>query len=135
MTEETRMTERCVEMAATGAVEEEGGNTADTNDGDTTAAAPPTSLAEQLRLAERGVTVHDISGDESEDEALLDEKDDEVDGGGGDAPAATEDATAAALLDTTTDQEGLVLTGGDWFKTIKNAAETILKRKRSLLKG
>ena len=122
MTEKTRPTERCVEMAATGAVEEEGGNTADTNTDDTTA-APPTSLAEQLRLAERGVTVHDISGDESEDEALLDEKDDEVEGGGGDAPASTEDATAAALLDTTTDQEGLVLTGGDWFKTIKNAAE------------
>jgi len=126
------MTERCVEMAATGAVEEEGGNTADTNDGDTTAAAPPTSLAEQLRLAERGVTVHDISGDESEDEALLDEKDDEVDGGGGDAPAATEDASAAALLDTTTDQEGLVLTGGDWFKTIKNAAENNIETEKEL---
>ncbi len=53
MTEETRPTERCVEMAATGAVEEEGGNTADTNNDDTTA-APPTSLAEQLRLAASG---------------------------------------------------------------------------------
>ncbi len=72
MTEEKKETERYVEMADTGAVEEEGGNTAvsaDTNNtaGDT-GAAPPTSLAEQLRLAERGMTVHDISGDESEDE-------------------------------------------------------------------
>jgi hypothetical protein len=133
MTEETRPTERCVEMADTGAVEEEGGNTADTNNaaGDTTA-APPTSLAEQLRLAERGVTVHDISGDESEDETLLDEKDDEVEGGGGDAPASTEDASAAALLDTTTDQEGLVLTGGDWFKTIKNAVENNIETEKEL---
>ena len=120
-----------MEMADTGAVQEEGGNTADTNNDDTTA-APPTSLAEQLRLAERGVTVHDISGDESEDEALLDEKDDEVEGGGGDAPASTEDATAAALLDTTTDQEGLVLTGGDWFKTIKNAAENNIETEKEL---
>jgi hypothetical protein len=136
MTEEKKETERYVEMAGTGAVEEDGGNnavSADTNDaaGDT-GAAPPTSLAEQLRLAERGVTVHDISGYESEDETLLDEKDDEVEGGGGDAPASTEDATAAALLDTTTDQEGLVLTGGDWFKTIKNAAANNVETEKEL---
>jgi hypothetical protein len=79
-------------MADTGAVAEEGGNTADTaytnNTTSDTGAAPPTSLAEQLRLAERVVTVHDISGDESEDETLLDEKDDEVEGGGGDTAAS-----------------------------------------------
>jgi hypothetical protein len=123
-------------MADKGAVEEEGGNTADTNDnaGDTagdTGAAPPTSLAEQLRLAERGVTVYDISGDESEDETLLDEKDDEVEGGGGDTAAAAEDASAA-LLATITEQEGLVLTGGDWFKTIKNAAENNVETEKEL---
>ncbi len=137
MTEEKKETERYVEMAGRGAVEEDGGNNAvsadtDTNDaaGDT-GAAPPTSLAEQLRLAERGVTVHDISGDESEDKTLLDEKDDEVEGGGGDHAAAAEDASAA-LLDTITEQEGLVLTGGDWFKTIKNAAANNVETEKEL---
>ena len=135
MAEEKKETERYVEMAGTGAVEEDGGNnavSADTNDaaGDT-GAAPPTSLAEQLRLAERGVAVHDISGDESEDETLLDEKDDEVEGGGGDHAAAAEDASAA-LLDTITEQEGLVLTGGDWFKTIKKAAANNVETEKEL---
>ncbi len=135
MTEEKKETERYVEMAGTGAVEEDGENVAATADtiaaaGDT-GAAPPTALAEQLRLAERGVTVHDISGDESEDEALLDEKDDEVEGGVGDHAAAAEDASAA-LLDTTTEQEGLVLTGGDWFKTIKNAAANSVETEKEL---
>jgi hypothetical protein len=135
MTEEKRLTERCVEMAYKGAVEEEGGNTADTaytnNTAGDTGAAPPTSLAEQLRLAERGVTVHDISGDESEDETLLDEKDDKVEGGGGDTTASAKDASAA-LLATITEQEGLVLTGGDWFKTIKNAAENNVETEKEL---
>jgi hypothetical protein len=36
------------------------------------------------------------------------------------------------LLETTTDQEGLVLTGGDWFKTIKNAADTNIETEREL---
>ncbi len=79
-------------MTDTGAVEENSGvtgSTADTVDtSNDNGSAPPTSLAEQLRLAERGVTVHDISGDETEDETLLDEKDDEVEGGGGDTPPA-----------------------------------------------
>ena len=135
MTEEKKETERYVEMAGTGAVEEDGESgaaTADTIDAaGGTGAAPPTALAEQLRLAERGVTVHDISGDESEDEALLDEKDDEVEGGAGDHAAAAEDASAA-LLDTTTEQEGLVLTGGDWFKTIKNAAANSVETEKEL---
>jgi len=135
MTEEKKETERYVEMAGTGAVEEDGESgaaTADTIDAaGGTGAAPPTALAEQLRLAERGVTVHDISGDESEDEALLDEKDDEVEGGAGDHAAAAEDASAA-LLDTTTEQEGLVLTGGDWFKTIKNAAANNVATEKEL---
>ncbi len=122
-------------MADTGAVEESSGVAgiaADTSDTDNdNSMAPPTSLAEQLRLAERGVAVHDISGDETEDETLLDEKDDEVEGGGGDISACADDASAA-LLDTTTDQEGLVLTGGDWFKTIKKElAERMKKAKIS----
>jgi hypothetical protein len=74
------------------------------------------------------VTVHDISGDESEDETLLDE----VEGGGGDHAAAAEDASAA-LLATITEQEGLVLTGGDRFKTIKMPQKIILKLRRNLL--
>ena len=75
--------------------------------------------------------MHDISGDESEDETLLDEKDDEVEGGGGDTPALADDASAA-LLATITEQEGLVLTGGDWFKTIKNAAEKSIETEKEL---
>jgi hypothetical protein len=135
MTKEKKETERYVEMADTGAVEEEGGNTAvsaDTNNtaGDT-GAAPPTSLAEQLRLTERGVMVHDISGDESEDETLLDRKDNKVEGGGGDHAASAEDASAA-LLAIITEQEGLDLTGGDWFKTIKNAAENNVETEKEL---
>jgi hypothetical protein len=123
-------------MAGTGAVEEDGGTAANTaaasyTDNNDSGAAPPTSLAEQLRLAERGVAVHDISGDESEDETLLDEKDDEVEGGGGDTTALADDASAA-LLETETDQEGLVLTGGDWFKTIKNAAEKSIETEKEL---
>jgi hypothetical protein len=92
MTTEKSTTERSKEMADTGAVEEDGGNTANINNTDNdSGAAPPTSLAEQLRLAERGVTVHDISGDESEDETLLDEtlldeKDGEVEGGAATPP-------------------------------------------------
>ena len=130
MTEEKKETERYVEMAGTGAVEEDGVS-ADTNDaaGDT-GAAPPTSLAEQLQLAERVLTVHDISGDESEDQTLLDEKDDEVEGGGGDTPASAEDASAA-LLATITDQEGLVLTGGIGIKQSKMPQRTMLRLKKS----
>ncbi len=94
MTTEKGTTEMSEEMADTGAVEENGGAAgiaaaADTNNTvNDSGVAPPTSLAEQLRLAERGVAVHDISGDESEDETMLDEKDDEVEGGGGDTPPA-----------------------------------------------
>jgi hypothetical protein len=121
--------------ADTGAVEESSGVAgiaADTDDTENdNGMAPPTSLAEQLRLAERGVAVHDISGDETEDETLLDEKDEEVEGGGGDIPACADDASAA-LLDTATDQEGLVLTGGDWFKTIKKAAENNVETEKEL---
>ncbi len=125
------------EMADTGGVEENGGvagiaAAADTdNTFNDSGVAPPTSLVEQLRLAERGVAVHNISGDESEDETLLDEKDNEVEGGGGDTPACADDASAA-LLDTITDQEGLVLTGGDWFKTIKKAAENNVETEKEL---
>jgi hypothetical protein len=130
-------TEMSEKMAVTGAVEESSGvagiaaDTVDTNDtNNDNGTAPPTSLAEQLRLAERGVAVHDISGDETEDETLLDEKDDEVEGGI-DTPACANDASAA-LLDPANDQEGLVLTGGDWFKTIKKAAENNVETKKEL---
>jgi hypothetical protein len=135
MTTEKDTTEMSEEMADTGAVEENGGVASIAADTDNTdndsGVAPPTSLAEQLRLAERGVAVHDISGDDSEDETLLDEKDDEVEGGGGDTSACADDASAA-LLDNITDQEGLVLTGGDWFKTIKKAAENNVETEKEL---
>jgi hypothetical protein len=132
MTTEKGTTEMSEEMADTGAVEENGGVSGIAADTDNdSGVAPPTSLAEQLHLAEQGVAVHDISGDESEDESLLDEKDDEVEGGGGDTSACADDASAA-LLATITDQEGLVLTGGDWFKTIKKAAENNVETEKEL---
>jgi hypothetical protein len=124
----TQMSEK---MADTGAVEEDGGVAGIAADTDNTdndnGVAPPTSLAEQLRLAERGVAVHDISGDESEDETLLDEKDDEVEG---DTSACADDASAA-LLDTTTDQEGLVLTGVIGLKQSKKPQKITLKLKKN----
>jgi hypothetical protein len=126
-------TEMSEKMAGTG--EESSGVTGIAADTDVTnndnGIAPPTSLAEQLCLAERGVAVHDISGDETEDETLLDEKDDEVEGGGGDTSACADEASAA-LLDPANDQEGLVLTRGNWFKTIKKAAEHNVETEKEL---
>ncbi len=140
MAEKTETAERCEKMTNTGEAEEEGGNTAGSSNSDNTAdtivtsdtgMAPPTSLAEQLRLAERGVAIHNISGEESEDETLLNKENEEVEEGRGDTGASSDDASAA-LLATITDQEGLVLTGGDWFKTIKNAAANNDETEREL---
>ncbi len=58
------------------------------------------------RLLERGVALHEDT-DEDNPREMTEE----------------EDATAKAVLDNTSyDQEGLALTGGDWFSTIKKAA-------------
>ncbi len=71
------------------------------------------SAADLHRLLECGVALHVISADEDKD---TDE----------DTPremTEEEEASAKAMLDNPSyDQEGLALTGGDWFSTIKKAA-------------
>ncbi len=74
--------------------------------------------------------VHGISGDKSEDENLLD-KEDAVEDGNTQNAQSTEDASAELMV-SINDQEGLALTGGDWFKTIKNAAATIVETEKEL---
>jgi hypothetical protein len=66
---------------------------------------------DEARLLERGVELHALSTDEGDD------TDEEMDG----RDLTPEEAAAAtAVLDANDDdQEGLVLTGGDWFNTIK----------------
>ncbi len=65
------------------------------------------------RLLERGVALHGVSADE--DEETDDDNPREM--------TEEEEATAKAVLDDPSyDQEGLALTGGDWFMTIKKAA-------------
>jgi hypothetical protein len=60
------------------------------------------------RLQERGVALHGMSEDEEADS---------------DEDGEQEMAAAKAVLDDPSyDQEGLALTGGDWFSTIKKAA-------------
>jgi hypothetical protein len=62
------------------------------------------------RLLERGVALHDVSADE----------DDDTDENNPMEVTEEEEATAKAVLDDPIyDQEGLTLTGGDWFSTIK----------------
>jgi hypothetical protein len=65
------------------------------------------------RLQERGVALHGLSEDEEED----------TDEEGAQEMTEEEMASAKAVLDDPSyDQEGLALTGGDWFSTIKKAA-------------
>jgi hypothetical protein len=65
------------------------------------------------RLQERGVALHGMSEDEEDD----------TDEEGAQEMTEEEMATAKAVLDDPSyDQEGLALTGGDWFNTIKKAA-------------
>ncbi len=75
------------------------------------------------RLHERGVALHGMSEDEEED----------TDEEGAQEMTEEEMATAKAVLDNPSyDQEGLALTGGDWFSTIKKAAfESKLTEKNS----
>ena len=65
------------------------------------------------RLQERGVALHGLSEDEEED----------TDEDGAQEMTEEEMASAKAVLDDPSyDQEGLALSGGDWFSTIKKAA-------------
>jgi hypothetical protein len=121
------MTEEVTKTTSTGAVEEPAGS-ADNDDYASASDAAANdvigsngeprggaeSAADTLRLLERGAALHAISADEDED---TDE----------DNPremTEEEEATAKAVLDDPSyDQEGLALTGGDWFNTIKKAAQ------------
>jgi hypothetical protein len=124
------MTEEVTELTNTGAVEEPAGyagSSATTTAVD--AAANDTVSSGELRdgagnkenaadphcLLERGVALHGVSADEDEDEDTDDDSPREM--------TEEEEATAKAVLDDPSyDQEGLALTGGDWFSKIKKAA-------------
>ncbi len=81
---------------------------------------------DEARLLERGVELHALSTDEGEG----DDTDEEMDG----RDLTPEEAAAAtAVLDANDDdQEGLVLTGGDWFNTIKQVAKTNKEAEKEL---
>jgi hypothetical protein len=127
------MTEEVTELTNTGAVEEPAGYagssaTSTAVDGtDAAAAANDTvgsrelrdgagnteNAADPHRLLERGVALHGVSADEDKD----------TDNDNPREMTEEEEATAKAVLDDPSyDQEGLPLTGGDWFSTIKKAA-------------
>jgi hypothetical protein len=121
------MTEEVRELTSTGAAEEQTGSAAFAADATTINAVgsgeargraelaeyPQQSAADPHRLLERGVALHGVSADEDED--TDDENPREM--------TEEEEATAKSVLDDPTyDQEGLALTGGDWFSTIKKAA-------------
>jgi hypothetical protein len=118
------MTEEVTDLTNTGAAEELAGNGATAADATTAndavssgelrdGAENTENAADPHRLLERGVALHVVSADEDED---TDE----------DNPremTEEEEATAKAVLDDPSyDQEGLALTGVDWFSTIKKAA-------------
>jgi hypothetical protein len=81
---------------------------------------------DEARLLERGVELHALSADEEEG----DDSEEEMDG----RDLTPEEAAAAtAVLDANDDdQEGLVLTGGDWFNTIKQVAKTNKEAEKEL---
>jgi hypothetical protein len=116
------MTEEVTVLTNTGAAEELAGNGANGATATDAAANDAVSsgelrdgakntenAADPHRLLERGVALHGVSADEDKD---TDE----------DNPremTEEEEATAKAVLDDPSyDQEGLALTGGDWFNTI-----------------
>ena len=78
-------------------------------------------------LMERGVALHSISADEA------DETDEEME----ERELTPEEAAAAtAVLDAPDhDQEGLPVTGGDWFKTIRQAAKNNKETEKELAAG
>jgi hypothetical protein len=128
------VTEEVTELTNTGAVEEPAGYagssaTSTAVDGtDAAAAANDTASSGELRdgagntenaadphrLLERGVALHGVSADEDEDEDTDDDSRREM--------TEEEEATAKAMLDDPSyDQEGLTLTGGDWFVQSKSS--------------
>jgi hypothetical protein len=115
------MTEEVTLQTSTGAAKErdesdEPGTPAEQGDPDEMgggSAQDPPRQPDTGRLQERGVALHGMSGDKEVD----------TDEDGAQEMAEEEMATAKAVLeDPSYDQEGLALTGGDWFSTIKKAA-------------
>jgi hypothetical protein len=81
---------------------------------------------DEARLLERGVELHALSADEGEGDDLEEEMDVRD-------LTPEEAAAATAVLDANDDdQEGLVLTGGDWFNTIKQVAKTNKEAEKEL---
>ena len=92
-----------------------GGSNTDSDGGDSS--SDEEKAADSGRLLESGAVLHALSADEGEGNRT-DEEMDERD------LTPEEAAAATAVLDAPdddNDQEGLALTGGDWFNTIKNA--------------
>ncbi len=117
------MTEELTELTSTGAAEERADNGAPSTNAtakDTVSSGEPQYGAENIellqqntadphRLLERGVALHVVSADEDEDNPR--------------EMTEEEEAMAKAMLDDPSyDQEGLTLTGSDWFSKIKKAA-------------
>jgi hypothetical protein len=81
---------------------------------------------DNARLLDRGVELHALSADEGASDDT-DEEMDERDLTPEEAAAAT-----AALDGNHDDQEGLALTGGDWFNTIKQVAKNNKEAEKEL---
>ncbi len=102
-------------MADTGVAEDRTADTVgeDTDETDQSSGEDdPANAPDSGRLLERGVKLHALSADEGD---CTDEEMEERD------LTPEEAAAATAVLDAPdeNDQEGLALTGGDWFNTIK----------------
>jgi hypothetical protein len=121
------MTEVTTEETSTGAAEGMAGNAGFVADASTInvgggeearAGSDPPKHPQQSatapdRLLERGVALHGVSADEEEDSDEENPRE---------MTEEEEEAARSVLDDPTYDQEGLALTGGDWFSTIKKAA-------------
>jgi hypothetical protein len=103
-------------MMDTGAAENQATCAAgDDTDGGGNSSGDEETPPDNTRLLERGVALHALSADEGEEDGTDEEMD---------ARDLTPEEAAAAVLDAPDDdQEGLALTGGNWFNTIKQAAK------------
>ncbi len=83
---------------------------------------------DSARLLESGAVLHAMSADEGEGDG----SDEEM----GERDLTPEEAAAATVVlgapDDEHDQEGLALTGGDWFNTIKNAVKNNKEAEKEL---
>jgi hypothetical protein len=102
------------------------GNAGEDTDGGGSSSGDDEPAPDNSRLLERGVALHAMSADEGEGDCTDEEMD---------ARDLTpkEAAAATAVLDAPDDdQEGLALTGGDWFNTSKQVAKTNKKAEKEL---